>query len=33
MEELLLIVWFLLATAFGAWIVRAWISRHDRGRM
>jgi hypothetical protein len=30
MEELFLIVWFLIATVFGAWIVREWVSRHER---
>jgi hypothetical protein len=31
-EELFLITWFLIAAAFGTWIVREWISRRGRGR-
>ena len=30
MDVLFLVVWFLIAAAFGAWIVREWTVRRDR---
>jgi hypothetical protein len=31
MDVLFLIVWFLIAAAFGGWIVREWAHRRGQG--
>ena len=31
MDVLFLVVWFLIATVFGAWILREWAHRRGRG--
>jgi len=30
MDALFLVVWFLIAGVFGAWIVREWAARRNR---
>ena len=30
MDSLFLVVWFLIAGVFGAWIVREWTARRNR---
>jgi hypothetical protein len=31
-DALFLVTWFVIAAVFGAWIVRAWMTRRDRRR-